>query len=65
MDRNEDVRNADCPVDWRSLAETASVEKDPEKVVKIVLQLERVLAQQRTFSDRKSREHQPRERYSN
>lgn len=39
MDRDEDVRNTQDPVNWRSLAERASVEKDPEKLVKLVLHL--------------------------
>jgi hypothetical protein len=66
MDRNEDRRNTQFPIDWRSLAERASVEKDPEKLVNLALQLESVLAeQQRTFSDWKSREDRPRERHSN
>jgi hypothetical protein len=42
------------------------VEKDPEKLVNLIFQIERVLAeQQRSFSDWKSHENRSRECYSN
>ena len=66
MDRDEDVLNEPCPLDWRSLATRATVEKDPEKLVRLVFQIERVLAdEQRSFSDWKSHENRSREFYSN
>jgi hypothetical protein len=66
MDRNEDVRNIQCPGDWRPLAERARVEMDPEKLINLVSELNSALEeQQRNFSDWKSHENRSREWHSN
>lgn len=66
MDRDEDMLNELCPLDWRSLAERATVENDPVKLVTLVFQIERVLEeQQRNSSDWKCHENRSREWYSN
>ena len=66
MDRDEGMLKEPCPLDWRSLAERATVENDPAKLVNLVFQIERVLAkQQRNFSDWKCHENRSRECHSN
>ena len=66
MDRNEDMLNEPCPLDWRSLATRATVENDPEKLVNLVFQIERLLTeQQQDFSDWSCHENRSREWYSN
>ena len=66
MDGNEDMLNEPCPLDWRSLATRATVENDPEKLVNLVYQIERLLAeQQQDFSDWSCHENRSREWYSN
>ena len=51
MDGNEDMLNEPSPLDWRSLATRATVENDPEKLVNLVYQIERLLTEQQHFSD--------------
>lgn len=56
------------PGDWRSLAARASVEMDPEKLLKLVSELERVLEEQHWrdyISDWNFYENGSRNRYSN
>jgi len=66
MDEIKLIRSAQRPAAWRSLAERARVEIDPEKLLNLVLELDRVLEeQQRDFSDWKSQENRSREWHSN
>jgi hypothetical protein len=72
MDRNEDVRNIQCPGDWRSLAERARVEMDPEKLINLVSELNSALDEQQNFTsgcefhgNRESHENRSREWHSN
>jgi hypothetical protein len=56
------------PRDWRSLAARASTEMDPEKLLKLVSELDRVLEEQRWrdyISDWNFYENGSRNRYSN
>jgi hypothetical protein len=46
MDDTRDTRNARQSADWRSLAERASKEKDPEKLMSFVSELSRLLEEQ-------------------
>jgi hypothetical protein len=43
MDESRKARNVHRPGDWRVLAERASVEMDPEKLMNLVLELNSVL----------------------
>jgi hypothetical protein len=46
MDETRDTRNTLRPGDWKLLAERASKEKDPEKLMSLVSELSRVLEEQ-------------------
>jgi hypothetical protein len=46
MDETRDARNAHRPGDWKLLAERASKEMDPEKLMSLVVELSRVLEEQ-------------------
>jgi hypothetical protein len=46
MDETRDTRNTPRPGDWKLLAERASKEKDPEKLMSLVSELSRVLEEQ-------------------
>jgi hypothetical protein len=50
MDDIRDPRNPYQSDDWRSLAERASKEKDPEKLMSLVSELSRVLEEQQRKS---------------
>jgi hypothetical protein len=50
MDDTRDTRNAHRPVDWRLLAERASKEKDPDKLMSLVSELSRMLEEQQRKS---------------
>ena len=43
MDESTEAQNAQRPSDWRVLAERASKETDPEKLMSLVVELNRVL----------------------
>jgi hypothetical protein len=62
VDRTKErrIRNAQRPGDWKSLAERASHETDPEKLMNVVVELNGVLEeQQRNYHiwDRRSHEN--------
>ena len=68
MDRTKETRSGQQPGDWRLLAERASEEMDPEKLMNLVLELNSVLEEQpRNYriSNRASHENRSREPYSN
>ncbi len=46
MDGTTETRNPQRPGSWRLLAERASVEMDPEKLVNLILTLNSVLEEQ-------------------
>jgi hypothetical protein len=46
MDETRDTRNTPRSGDWKLLAERASKEKDPEKLMSLVSELSRVLEEQ-------------------
>jgi hypothetical protein len=58
MDGNKPTRNASGDSDWRLLAERARVEMDPEKLLNLVTELNRILEEQQSHpSDRESGEN--------
>lgn len=58
MDGNKPTGNASQASDWRLLAERARREMDPEKLLNLVAELNRILEeQQRHPSDRESGEN--------
>ena len=68
MDQNKEIRNAQRPGDYRLLAQQASVEIDPEKLMNLVLELNGVFEEQHSnyySSDRESHENRSREWHSN
>ena len=72
MNRNEDGRNMQRTGHWRSIAERARVEMDPEKLINLVSQLNSALEQQQSFTsgcefhgNRESHENRSREWHSN
>jgi len=66
MELTKPTRNVQRPGNWRSLAERARLEMDPEKLLNLVSELNNVLKeQQRNFSDWKAHENRSREWHSN
>ena len=47
MDESRQIQNARQASDWRLIAERASKETDPEKLISLVLELSRALEEQR------------------
>ncbi len=46
MDESRQIQNARQASDWRLIAERASKETDPEKLISLVLELSRALEEQ-------------------
>jgi hypothetical protein len=72
MNRTEDVRKMQRRGDWRSLAERARVEMDPEKLINLVSELNSALEERQSFTsgcefhgNRESHENRSREWHSN
>ena len=67
-DKTEATRNTHRPADWRSLAERARMELDPEKLLNLVSELDRALEEPQSYAsdcefhgNRESRENKSRE----